>query len=120
MLAGNAAQIIGFPLPGMITQGFWSPQFLDVSDGVMPAAGGATVVFLQDNAFSGISTDHVKLWTIDMDWGAGNGTISSATQLPATPFISVFNGGSFANLPQPGGGALIDAVQNTIMNQARL
>ena len=119
MLAGNAAQIIGFPLPGMITQGFWSPQFLDVSDGVMPAAGGATVVFLQDDAFSGISSDHVKLWTIDMDWGAGNGTISAATELPATPFISVFNGGSFANLPQPGGGALIDALQNTVMNQAR-
>jgi hypothetical protein len=119
MLAGNPAQIIGFPLPGMITQGFWSPQFFDVSDGNMPAAGGATVVFLQDDAFGGVSNDHVKLWTIDMDWGAGSGTISAATQLPATPFISVFDGGSFANLPQPGGGALIDAVQNTVMNQAR-
>ena len=119
MLAGNAAQIIGFPLPGMITQGFWSPQFFDVSDGNMPAAGGATVVFLQDDAFSGISTDHVKLWTIDMDWGAGNGTISAATELPTTPFISVFDGGSFSNLSQPGGGADIDAVQNTVMNQAR-
>ena len=119
MLAGNAAQIIGFPLPGMVTQGFWSPQFLDVSDGNMPAAGGATVVFLQDDAFSGVATDHVKLWTIDMDWGAGNGTISAATELPATPFISVFDGGSFSNLAQPGGGSDIDAVQNTVMNQAR-
>jgi hypothetical protein len=119
MLAGNAAQIIGFPLPGMITQNFWSPQFFDVSDGVMPAAGGATVVFLQEDSFGGISEDHIKLWTIDMDWGAGNGTISAATELPATPFISVFDGGSFANLAQPGGGALIDAVQNTVMNQAR-
>ena len=89
MLAGNSAQIIGFPLPGMITQNFWSPQFFDVSDGVMPAAGGATVVFLQEDSFGGISEDHIKLWTIDMDWGAGNGTISAATELPATPFISV-------------------------------
>ncbi len=119
MLTGGAAQIMAFPLPGMITQGFWSPQFFDVTDGNMPAAGGATVVFLQDDAFSGISTDHVKLWTLDMDWGAGNGTMSAATELPATPFISVFDGGSFSNLSQPGGGADIDAIQNTVMNQAR-
>lgn len=122
MLAGNpGAQIASFNLPGIAgTTPFFSPQFFNVSDGNMPAAGGATVVFLQDDAFGGIASDHIKYWTVDMDWGTiGNSTISAATQIPTTPFISVFDGGGFANLSQPGGGAQIDAVQNTIMNMAQ-
>ena len=122
MLLGNpAAQIASFNLPGILgTSPFFSPQFLSVTDGNMPAAGGATVFFLQDDAFAGIANDHIKYWTIDMDWGTiGNSTISAATEVPTTPFISVFDNGNFSNLTQPGGGAQIDAVQNTIMNQAQ-
>ncbi|MCW5518347.1 T9SS type A sorting domain-containing protein [Aureitalea sp. L0-47] len=122
MLAGNpAAQIASFNLPGVQgTLPFFSPQFLSVTDGNMPADGSATVVFLQDDAFGGVTSDHIKYWTVDMDWATiGNSTISAATELPATPFISVFDGGSFQNLSQPGGGAQIDAVQNTIYNQAQ-
>ena len=37
----------------------------------------------------------------------------------ATEFISVFDGGSFSNLTQPGGGSAVDALQATIMNQAQ-
>ncbi|MFK5982613.1 MAG: GEVED domain-containing protein [Flavobacteriaceae bacterium] len=118
MLAGNAAQVIGFPLPGMTTSGFFSPQAFNVTDDNLPAAGGATFVYLQDDAWGGVATDHVKLWTLDMDWGAGNGTMSAATELPATPFISVFDGGSFSNLAQPGGSS-VDALQATVMNQAQ-
>ena len=121
MLVGNpSAQILGFNLPGLVTSGFYSPQVLNVTDDNMPAAGGATVVYLQDDAWGGVSTDHVKIWTIDVDWGAGNGTVSNPPlELTTTPFISVFDGGSFSNLAQPGGGADIDALQATIMNQAQ-
>lgn len=120
LLTGDAtAQIMGFNLPGIVTSGFYSPQFLSVTDGNMPAAGGATVLYLQDDAWAGVTTDHVKLWTLDMDWAGGTGTMSAATQLPATPFISVFDGGSFSNLTQPGGGSAVDALQATIMNQAK-
>ena len=119
MLAGNSAQILGFNLPGIQTSGFYSPQALNVSDANMPADGGATFLYLQDDAWGGVSTDHVKLWTLDMDWAAGNGTMNAAIELPATEFISVFDGGSFSNLSQPGGGADIDALQATIMNQAQ-
>lgn len=120
MLLGNpAAQVIGFNLPGLVTSGFYSPQALNVTDDVMPAPGGATIVYLQDDAWGGVATDHVKYWTIDVDWAIpGNSTISAPTQIPLTPFISVFDGGSFSNLSQPGGGADIDALQATIMNQA--
>jgi len=121
MIAGNAsATYQTFNLPGIVTSGFYSPQALNVSDDNMPAAGGATFLYLQDNAWTGVTTDHVKLWTVDVDWATpANSTISAATELPATPFISVFDGGSFSNLTQPDGGVAIDALQATIMNQAQ-
>ena len=93
---------------------------MNVTDSNFPAAGSATVVYLQDNAWSGVSVDHVKFWDIDVNWNnPGSSTISSPTQINTTPFISVFDGGSFSNLSQPGGGANIDALQATIMNQAQ-
>lgn len=121
MLAGNPAQIAAFNLPGIAgTTPFFSSQFLNVSDGNMPAPGGATVVFLQDDWFGGITNDHIKYWTVDMDWAIiGNSTVSAATEIATVPFHSVFDGGSFSNLTQPGGGVAIDAVQNTIMNMAQ-
>lgn len=121
MLAGSATPgIQSFNLPGIATAGFHSPQVLNVTDANMPADGGATAIYLQDDAWGGVSFDHIKVWTIDVDWTTpGNSTVSAATQLAVTPFISVFDGGSFANLAQPGGGSNIDALQATIMNQAQ-
>lgn len=120
MLLGNAgAQILGFSLPGIVTSGFSSPQVLSISDDTQPAVGGATVVYMQDNAWGGVATDHMKIWTVDVNWGAGSGTVSAATQIPLAPFIGVFDGGSFSNLAQPAGGSSIDALQATVMNQAQ-
>lgn len=121
MLAGSTtASFQTFTLTGIQTSGFYSPQALNVSDGTMPAAGGATIVYLQDDAWAGVSQDHIKVWTIDVDWtNPANSSISAATQINTTPFISVFDGGSFSNLTQPGGGVPIDALQATIMNQAQ-
>lgn len=121
MLNGDAsAKIIGFPLPGIVRNGFYSPQALNVTNNNLPAPGAAPIVYLQDDAWSGVSQDHVKLWTIDVDWATpANSTITSPIELITTPFISVFDGGSFSNLSQPGGGAAIDALQATIMNQAQ-
>lgn len=122
MLAGNSAGVQGFPLPGLVQGpgGFFSPQALNVSDANMPANGNATFVFLQDDAFSGIATDHIKYWTLNVDWDTpGNSVMSAATEIPVTPFIGVFDGGSFVNLAQPSGGPNIDALQQTIMNQAQ-
>ena len=121
MIAGNlSAGIQGFNLPGIVTSGFFSPQVLNVTDDNMPADGGVTIMFLQDDAWGGVASDHIKLWTLNVDWGTpGNSTMSPPVEIPATPFISVFDGGSFANLSQPGGGSDIDAIQSTIMNQAQ-
>lgn len=121
MLAGSTtASFQTFTLTGIQTSGFFSPQALNVSDGTMPAAGGATVVYLQDDAWAGVSEDHIKFWKIDVDWATpSNSTISAPTQITTTPFISVFDGGSFSNLTQPNNGVAIDALQATIMNQAQ-
>ncbi|AXT49733.1 T9SS C-terminal target domain-containing protein [Aquimarina sp. BL5] len=121
MLAGDPnAQILGFNLPGIVTSGFFSPQALNVTDGNLPAAGGATIVYLQDNAWNGVSVDHIKVWTADVNWNnPGSSTVSNPQEIVTTPFISVFDGGSFVNLSQPGGGTSIDALQATIMNQAQ-
>jgi hypothetical protein len=122
MLAGNpGAQIVAFNLPGIgATSPFFSPQFLNVSDGNMPAVGGATVVFLQDDGYAGISDDHVKYWTVKINWSdIGNSTISAATEILVAPFIGVFDGGAWENLCQPGGGFCLDALQNIVMNQAQ-
>ena len=123
MLTGNpSAQIVGFDLPGIRTSGFYSPQALNVTDDNLPAAGGATIVYMQDDAWNGVSNDHIKLWTIDVNWNSpGSSTVSAATEFAATPFIGVFDNGSFSNLTQPGNGRpiRIDALQATVMNQAQ-
>ena len=118
--AGTTPQILSFSLPGLVIGGFHSPQVLNISNGNWPTTGGATVVYMQDDAWNGVSTDHIKVWNVDIDWvTAGNSLVSAATELPTTPFVSVFDGGSFSNLSQPNGGATIDALQATIMNQAQ-
>jgi subtilisin-like proprotein convertase family protein len=118
--AGTDPQILSFSLPGLVTSGFHSPQVLNITDANFPTSGGATVIYMQDDAWSGVTTDHVKLWNVDIDWESPNDSeVSSAVELTTTPFVSVFDGGSFSNLPQPAGGATIDALQATIMNQAQ-
>jgi subtilisin-like proprotein convertase family protein len=118
--AGTDPQILSFSLPGLVTSGFHSPQVLNITDANFPISGGATVMYMQDDAWSGVDTDHVKLWNVAIDWDSPNDSeISAAVELTTTPFVSVFDGGSFSNLPQPDGGATIDALQATIMNQAQ-
>lgn len=122
MLAGNpAAQIQGFNLPGIVTNGFFSPQAFNVSNSDLPATGSLPIVYMYDNNWGGGGSDHIKLWEVDVDWGtSGNSSISGTPQqIPVSAFNSLFDNGSFSNLAQPSGGISIDALQATIMNQAQ-
>jgi len=65
---GTEPQILSFSLPGLVTSGFHSPQVLNISNDNWPTTGGATVMYMQDDAWSGVDTDHVKLWNVDIDW----------------------------------------------------
>ena len=110
---------LGFPLPTLQTNGFFSPQFFNISSPDAPASGGATVVYFQDDSWSGVNDDHLKLWTLNVDWTTPeNSSISQPRIIPTSDFNSVFDGGSFSNLPQPAGQD-IDALQGTVMNQAQ-
>ena len=121
MLAGaGSVSIQGFQLPGIATFGFASPQALNVTSGDMPAAGNAPIVFFQDNSYGGVSEDHIKFWSANVDYSTpSNSSITAAQQIPVTPFTSIFDGGSFSNLAQPNGGSVLDALQGIVMNQAQ-
>ncbi len=121
-LAGDAnAQMTSFLLPGLVTSGFNSSQAFNITDDNHPSADSTVgVVYLQDDAWNGVTSDHVKLWEIDVDWdNVASSTVSGGQEIALTPFISVFDNGSFVNLQQPNGGTSVDALQATIMNQAQ-
>lgn len=121
MINGSPAQFVALPLPSISTSGFYSPSaFHTTDDQRAPSGTPAPIVYLQDDAWGGVSTDHLKVWSATINWGnPGSSSMSSPQIINTTPFISVFDGGSFANLDQPGGGPDVDAMQATIMNQAQ-
>lgn len=113
------AEMVGFPLPTINTNGFFSPLGFNVTGTELPPAGGAPIVYMQDDSWSGVSEDHLKIWSIDVDWDTpSNSTISDPQEITTTPYDGLFDGGSFSNLPQPSGSD-IDALQATIMYMAQ-
>lgn len=122
MILGNTT--VGFQvfnIPGFQPgPSFNAPQVANVSDSNMPDSP-ATLVFMADDGFNGVNVDHVKVWSLDVDFdNSSNSSISQPLELDLTPFIATFDGGGFSNLAQPGGGPELDAVQNTIMNQTQV
>ncbi len=118
MLIGDtSAKVIGFPLPGITTSGFYSPAGFNATGATLPPAGvNCSIVYMQDDAWSGVSTDHLKIWTTKVDWSTPeNSTISQPEKINTSAFDSVFDGGSFQNLDEPGNGPDIDAIQATMM-----
>ena len=125
IIEGETAQYVGLPLTGLATSGFYSPQGFNVTGGELPPSGSFPVVYMQDDAWAGVGNDHLKMWTINVDWNnIANSTISNPVEFSnaegVSPFTSVFDGGSFSNLDQPGTGSPdVDALQATVMNQAQ-
>jgi PKD repeat protein len=120
MLVGNTtAQMHGFPLPGIIISGFYSPLGFNANGSTLPPAGNAPIVYMQDDAWSGVTADHLKIWSVNVNWTTpANSTISSPQILNTQPFDGLFDAGTFSNLPQPSGSD-IDALQATIMYMAQ-
>ena len=119
LIGDTSASMQSFNIPSIATSGFASAQILDIVDDNHPSPGNATLIYLQDDAWSGVNNDHLKLWDVNVDWiNPGNSQISNPVELSTSPFTSVFDGGSFSNLTQPSG-TDIDAAQAIIMNQAQ-
>ncbi|MBN1339617.1 MAG: T9SS type A sorting domain-containing protein [Bacteroidales bacterium] len=120
MLNGDpTAMMQGFPLPTITTSGFYSPLGFNVNGTQLPPPGNAPIVYLQDDVWSGVSTDHLKIWNVNVDWNTpSNSYITNPQIINTQPFDGLFDGGSFSNLPQPSGQD-IDALQATVMYMAQ-
>jgi hypothetical protein len=120
MLVGNTtAQMIGFPLTGIVTSGFYSPLGFNANGPTLPPAGNAPIVYMQDDSWSGVSVDHLKIWSVNVNWTTpASSTISSPQIINTQPFDGLFDNGSFSNIPQPSGSD-VDALQATIMYMAQ-
>jgi len=116
MIHGDVtAKMLGFNLPGIQTNGFYSPSGFNVCGNSLPPVGNAPIIYLQDDSWMGIDEDHLKIWNIHTDWDTPtNSFIELSQELPTADFNSVFDNGSFGNLLQPNG-IKIDALQATIM-----
>ncbi len=120
MLMGATAQFVSFPLPGIETNGFYSPAGFNAMGNTMPPKGNAPIIYLQDDAWAGVPEDHLKIWLVNVDWeNLENSTIEESQELGlasgVSPFTATFDGGAFSNLSQPGNGPEIDALQATMM-----
>ncbi|MEI6901300.1 MAG: PKD domain-containing protein, partial [Bacteroidota bacterium] len=120
MIAGNtSAQMLGFSLPGIVTSGFYSPLGFNANGPTVPLPGNAPIVYMQEDAWSGVTVDHLKIWSVNVNWTTPtSSTISTPQIINITPFDGLFDAGSFSNLPQPSGSD-IDALQATIMYMAQ-
>jgi hypothetical protein len=105
MLAGGAnPEIVIFSLPGVVINPnqVKSPEAANLLGLNSPANVPGYITYLQDNAWGGVSFDHLKIWEIEMDWNnTGNSTISSPLEIPTDPFDAgeIFGQGA---VDQPG------------------
>ncbi len=118
MLAGGAnPKIVGFPLPGNTqnTNTVLSPEPANLLGTNFPANAPGYVTYLQDDGWSGVSFDHLKVWEIDLDWTTtSNSTISAPLEIPTDPFNSVFAPFGTGDVAQPGTGQKIDMIGGVI------
>src|SRR5690606_20469701 len=118
MLAGGPSpQIIGFPLPGMVQNNntVLSPEPANLLGTTYPADVPGYIVYLQDDGWSGVTFDHLKVWEIELDWNTtSNSTISTPLEIPTAPFNSVFAPFGTGDVEQPGTGQKIDMIGGVI------
>lgn len=106
MLAGASdASIIGFGLPGLVRNPntVFSPEFANLLGTDHPADVPGYVVYLQDDAWSvAITEDHIKLWTVEVDFDAETFSVSAPEQIVVAPFDSTFHPFGTGDVEQPG------------------
>jgi len=120
MLAGGASpQIMGFPLPGVVRNPntVFSPEPAHLLGEQYPADVPGYIVYLQDDGWNGVNTDHLKIWEIDIDWDTSS-SISTPVEIPLAPFDSVFFPFGTGDVSQPGTSQRIDNIGGVISYMA--
>ncbi|MBK5214197.1 MAG: hypothetical protein JJE55_11115 [Flavobacteriaceae bacterium] len=101
---GPSPAIVIFTLPGIVVNPnqVKSPEAANLLGTVIPPNTPGYVTYLQDDAWSGVSSDHLKIWEMHMDWTTpANSTISAPLVVPTDPFDAgeIFGQGA---VEQPG------------------
>ncbi len=99
-------EIVIFTLPGIVVNPnqVKSPEAANLLGTTIAPNTPGYVTYLQDDAWNGVSNDHLKIWEMDMDWtNTANSTISAPLQIPTDPFDAgeIFGQGA---IKQPGTG----------------
>ena len=120
MIAGNPnAQIIGFTVPQVTTNGFFSIQPANATSSNPSAGTPGYAFYFQDDGWGGISSDHIKIWEMNLDWAnTSNSSISTPQQLNVSPFDSEFNS-SWNDIQQPGTSSKLDGIPTAFMYMAQ-
>ena len=117
-MGDNTAQIVGFNLPGVVENSdtVFSPLPMNSTGPMLPDEGTPEyIVYLQDDAWTGIDNDHLKIWEVNLDWdNTANSTISPPVEMLTTPFDSFVAGFGAGEVPQPGTNQKIDGITGVI------
>ncbi|WP_306640103.1 T9SS type A sorting domain-containing protein [Sanyastnella coralliicola] len=111
MLAGDpSAGMIDMNFPNVPNGGFRSPLPAD-ADGDLPPLGTPNYMFtLADDAWSGVSDDHIKVIEMDIDWdNPNNSTIQVVSEIETSAYDCVFTG-PWNDIEQPNTNQRLDAV----------
>lgn len=120
--------LVGDPTAGVVKMTF-PPMYL-LFNSVAPAyAEGPTepdadeagyFFAVQDNSYPGVSTDHIKILKVIINWDAPlSSDIIEHQELPTAAFNSVFSGGWTENLTQKGTSQRLDAIPGIFMYRAQ-
>lgn len=121
MLAGAPSPaIVGFNLPGVVRNPntVFSPEPANLVGTTLPPAGApGYIIYLQDDAWPGISDDHLKIWEIDIDF-AGTSTVSAPDIIPIADFDSFFRPFGSGDFDQPSTNQRVDGASGVISYMA--
>jgi len=116
LVGGESPQLRGFILPGLVlnpvTVNSWEPAHLlgyDYEEGLP-----GYFIYLQDDSWGGIDEDHIKIWSIDLDWSGGPSSVSEPQEIAVAPFDSTFQPFGTGDIEQPGTSQKLDGVQGVI------
>lgn len=115
MITGDAsAEMVSLSLPSYSSGTIFNAPQPAHSEGAGIASGPVPILWFQDNAWSGVSNDHMKVWDFTVDWSnPGGASVSAPLEISLgafDSFIAGTGGDAFANLEQPGTTQRIDAL----------
>jgi len=114
----TTAKIVGFDLPNN-TQNtetvFAALAMNSVGPNLPDASVPGYIVYLQDDAWAGVSEDHLKIWEVTLDWAnVNNSVITAPDELITTPFDSFTATFGAGEVPQPNTGQKIDGITGVV------